>query len=457
MYNHLHMNLLKAGLVRSRGVGTAGRAAAKLRGRGRSRGRGRARQQQPVVNSTAVNRQVPDANEHNNLNHLYDGKDLPQQPSQNIQGPLDLVKRSDVSHEHQRIYYDFTSNNSQERFDRDQETGNQLHLNLELQRNFGIQDGVNHPLNLATPKMPPFSVPQRADHRIGFVRKMPETALCRNDVHPGQANQNGGKPTDFAFFQEPHRHRRYAPNVGVAFVKEIVDCIFPDLAYRPLAVERDEYLEVTRKEATLLPGMSRGEERAAFCPCHPARILVSPEGRVEFQSANRTLCTVEALSAGGDSTVWRKSVLECVQNLTARSGYQFCSGLGFNPQAKCSGLSSLRCADDIMASDFGLGFRSISCVLWFRPSPESEMTTSSCWLEEEEVGEEEAQEATALFVSEKFGTCAQCLEVMQQRHRDGRRKQRNPRRMKQPSACTDSDNIIIVKRAIEFKTSVDAN
>ncbi|XP_071808581.1 uncharacterized protein [Asterias amurensis] len=438
MYNHLHMNLLKAGLVRSRGVGTAGRANGKPRGRGRSRGRG-ARGARPEVKTTTVNHQQQQEatngfRGHNEVSALY------QQPTNH--GPLDLVTRSDPPNARQQIYYDFTSQH---------ETGDANKQHSSGVQNQGIQDSSNYPLNLATPKVSHLTMPQPAVHRNGFAIEEPEPVPHRNRHHSGQTDQRSGYFSS-RFFPVPPVSHKFTPNVGVAFVKEIVDCIFPDLAYRPLAAEGQEYLEVTRREGTLYPGIANGEVKiATISPCHPARILVSPEGMVMFQAANRTLGAVEALSAGGDSTVWRKSVLECVQNLTAKSGYRFCPGLGFlNGQSKGSGLSALSSADDIVTSDFGLGFRSVSCDLWYRPMPGNDnnnnteiapndvsMSTLSKHPNNEEGDEDEPLDPTALHVSEQFGACTQCIELGRQLQKDGRRKQRNPRRMEQLSDCPE--------------------
>ncbi|XP_038060039.1 uncharacterized protein LOC119731096 [Patiria miniata] len=449
MYNHLHMNLLKAGLVRTRGMGTAGRS--RSRGRGRGRGRGRARQLYAAAAAAvpSVNCPLPDrTDQHNPSRDSHEVNDVIRH-SQAPQGPVDLVKRNDFPQETSENYF---LNLSQKRRD-----GHEMNIQFEpiKSQQIGLQDSVNNPLNLATQRGCSFVAPRREINSCNPARKSPVFRPFQNEMPSTvthQVFQNDPRSRDVVSFSPgPSRSSpRPATNVGIAFVKEIVDCIFPELIYRPLAAEGREYLEVTPREATLLPGPVSSNQGAygtpILCPCHPARILVSPEGRVEFQAAFKTLNTVHALltsGGGGDSTAWRKSVLECVHSLTTQAGYRFCPGLG-------QAVPSVRC-DDLMTSDFGLGFRSASCELWYRPQPRDvtaevvNPSTSTHPLEGANgassptthglkggFGDEESVESTALFMSDELGACAQCLDAFRQRNlRDGRRKQRNPRQMKQ--------------------------
>ncbi|XP_022100390.1 uncharacterized protein LOC110984472 [Acanthaster planci] len=455
MYNHLHMNLLKAGLVRSRGMGTAGRGRA--RGRGRSRGRGRARHQYApgptaLAPTTALNGQLPDTADQ--LNRSHDGREVsdPSRTALSPQIPVDMVKRDDFQQETKEYYCLNLSQNGREGHQRDRDTSLQFQQ-INFQQTC-LQDGANSPLNLATLRSTMFVTPHRQSDGCNLARISPTTKPIQNDIPTSLTDRidpEDPRQTDLftSLAGQSKPLYRSAPNVGVAFVKEIVDCIFPELIYRPLAAEGREYLEVTPREATLLPvSGSKGHGTSTTqCPCNPARVLVSPEGKVEFQAAYKTLSTVDALPVGGggaDSTLWRKSVLECVHRLTAQAGYKFCPGLGL-------GTPSLRC-EDIVTSDFGLGFRSASCELWYRsrqlPVTETadalNLTTSTYRLEgaasassarihghEGGLSDEENVESTTVFISEEYGACAQCLDVFQRNLRDGRRKQRNPRKVKQ--------------------------
>ncbi|XP_072050013.1 uncharacterized protein [Amphiura filiformis] len=206
---------------------------------------------------------------------------------------------------------------------------------------------------------------------------------------------------------------------------ELVDCVYPDLTYRYLPVGKDVFLEITRKEATMLPSDWGSKKR--LYPCKPTRILISSVGVLEFQAAYKVILSTKLPQR--DGLALRKIYSEHYEKLLNKSGvFAFCVGFGTPSDAPSFMWSEL---DNLQPCNFGLGCRAKTCDLWFQPTPQKPDIPSTS-AGKETLDNQPLDLSVGRFspkIDDGLAVCEKCQEAERFVTRKRRRKQGNPRKV----------------------------
>ena len=231
---------------------------------------------------------------------------------------------------------------------------------------------------------------------------------------------------------------------------ELVDCVYTDLTYRYLPVGKELFLEITRKEATMLP--SDWSSKRRLFPCKPTRILISSVGVLEFQAAYKVVMTTKLPQR--DGLALRKIFSEHFEKLINRSGaYAFCVGFTTPSDAPSFLWSEL---DNLQPCNFGLGCRAKNCDLWFTPYPQKpEIPPIS--VTKDKSDNQPLDLSVGRFspnIEDGLAVCLKCQDAERFVTRKRRRKQGNPRKvpkMEYPVFAVAEDPSFNVQQHFAFK------
>ena len=310
----------------------------------------------------------------------------------------------------------------------------------QLIREVGEETAMYNHLHMNLLKASLVRSPANGPRPVGRPRtRKPAEAKAGSSTHPPAASQ--GRPTTVRHLQTKKDANTqvsdlllkcYSQGRGtdlcLTLAMELIDCLYTDLTYRYLPVGRDMYLEISPKEAVMLPS-NWGCKRRLF-PCKPARILISATGVLEFQVAYKVMLSTKLPQR--DGLALRKIYSEHFERLQNKSGaYAFCVGFSTSTGDV---PSSYMCpeVDNVQPCTLGLGCRAKTCDLWFQPGllkPESQPKPS---VKEEPSGNQPLDLSLGHFapdIAHGLAVCGKCQETERILLRKRRRKQCHPRKV----------------------------